>query len=148
MGIYYYLMCKLNITSLFELRSPPFFFDNSQILMLLKWVRGLGRLKAARLSAQCQQLVQRDEGLVLEVARLRSCLDAQGIALEAAYARTAELVPWSELAEARANADALRREAAAARAEAVDLERCRSAQQNRMTRARAEVEALQAALEV
>jgi hypothetical protein len=116
--------------------------------MFFYWVRGLGRLKTARLSAQCEQLVQREDGQVLEVARLRSCLVAQGIALEEAHARAAELVPLSELAEARADADALRREAAAARADAEDLERCRSAQEDRMTRARAEVETLQAALEV
>jgi hypothetical protein len=108
----------------------------------------IGRAKAARLSAQCLQLVQREEGQAAEVARLRSCLAAQGIALEAAHARAAELVPRADLTEARAEADAQRREAAAALAEADDLERCRSTLQDRLTRARAEVETLQATLEV
>jgi hypothetical protein len=108
----------------------------------------IGRNKAAQLSAQCQQLVQREEGLVAEVARLHSCLAAHGIALEAASARVAELVPRSELAEARTEVDAQRREAAAACAEVEDLERRHAALQDRLTRAWGEVETLQAALEV
>ena len=53
-----------------------------------------------------------------------------------------------ELDAAQKEADARRREAAAARADAEDLERGRAALQGRLDRARAEVEALQAALEV
>ncbi len=84
-------------------------------------------MKVAQLSAQCQQLAQQDERQVVEVARVYSCLVAQGIVLEVAHARVEELVqqfggPGAEL--------------------------CCSALQDQLTWARAEVDTLPVALKV
>ena len=70
-------------------------------------------------------------------------LAGQGVALEAAHAKAAE-----ELEAARKETEMRQREAAAALDDVKDLEQGRASLQDRLGRARAEIEALQSALEV
>jgi hypothetical protein len=67
----------------------------------------------------------------------------QGVALETAHARGAE-----ELEAARKETEMSQREVAAARTDVKDLEQGQASLQERLGRARAEIGALQAALEV